>query len=99
MAPVPRIKAQVVRAANSDIRQIPQPTRSTASGLPGHTPRTMGQGNWLTISFEYLLGRPTESERLPSDRKAKILSSVAEFVYDWLKTEGYLGNVSKYNAN
>ncbi len=59
----------------------------------------MGQGNWLIISFEYLLCRPTESERLASGHKTKFLPSVTEFAYDWLKTEGYLGNVSKYNSN
>ena len=59
----------------------------------------MGLRFWLTISFEYLLGRSTLSERLAPGRKAKLLPSVAEFAYDWLKTEGYLGNVSKYNSN
>jgi len=42
---------------------------------------------------------PIESERLASGHKAKFLPSVTEFAYDWLKTEGYLGNVSKYNSN
>ena len=53
----------------------------------------------ISIGFEFLLNRPTESERLASGHKAKFLPSVAEFAYDWLKTEGYLGNVSKYNSN
>ena len=53
----------------------------------------------ILISFEFLLSRPIESERLASRHKAKFLPSVAEFAYDWLKAEGYLGNVSKYNSN
>ena len=53
----------------------------------------------ISIRFEFQLSRPTESERLASGHKAKLLPSVTEFAYDWLETEGYLGNVSKYNSN
>ncbi len=31
---------------------------------------------------------------LPNDRRAKFLPSVAEIAYNWLRIEGYLGNVS-----
>ena len=47
----------------------------------------------ILVSFEFLLGRPTESERLASGHKTKFLPSVAEFAYDWLRTKGYLENV------
>ncbi len=30
---------------------------------------------------------------LSNGRRAKFLLSVAEFAYDWLRTEGYLGKV------
>ncbi len=36
---------------------------------------------------------------LSNGRRKKLLPSVVEFTYDWLRFEGYLGNVGLGNGN